>query len=84
MNAQKRMGKKGALTIPQQLRHQLGFQGGMALDITATGDGGLLLRKHRASCNICGGACEVVSFKGFEICRECFLGIREEVERVRG
>ena len=41
MNAQKRMGKKGTLTIPQHLRHQLGFQGGTALDITATEDGGL-------------------------------------------
>ena len=49
MNAQKRMGKKGTLTIPQHLRHQLGFQGGTALDITATGDGGLLLQKHRAT-----------------------------------
>lgn len=43
MNAQKRMGKKGTLTIPQHLRHQLGFRGGTALDITATRDGGLLL-----------------------------------------
>ena len=43
MNVQKRMGPKGTLTIPQQLRHRLGFQGGTALDITATKDGGLLL-----------------------------------------
>lgn len=84
MNAQKCMGKKGTLTIPQHLRHQLGFQGGTALDITATEDGGLLLQKHRATCNICGGTYEVVNFKGFDICRECFLGIREEVERVHG
>ena len=60
------------------------FQGGTALDITATEDGGLLLQKHRATCNICGGTYEVVNFKGFDICRECFLGIREEVERVHG
>ena len=84
MDAQKKLGKKGTLTIPQHLRHQLGFQGGTALDITATEDGGLLLQKHRATCNICGGTYEVVNFKGFDICRECSLGIREEVERVHG
>lgn len=28
MDAQKKLGKKGTLTIPQQLRHQLGLQGG--------------------------------------------------------
>ena len=81
MNAQKRMGKKGALTIPQQIRHQLGFRGGTALDITTTADGGLLLQKHQAACNICGGSHGVVNFKGFDICRDCSQGIREEVER---
>lgn len=82
MNAQKRMGKKGTLTIPQHLRHQLGLPGGTALDITTTEDGGLLLQKHRRSCNICGGTYEVVNYKGFDICRECFLGIGEEVAKL--
>ena len=31
-NASKRMGKKGTLTIPQHLRHELGLQGGTAVD----------------------------------------------------
>ena len=44
MDAQKKLGKKGTLTIPQHLRHQLGFQGGTALDITATEDGGCCSR----------------------------------------
>lgn len=30
-NASKRMGKKGTLTIPQHLRHELGLQGGTAV-----------------------------------------------------
>lgn len=81
MNAQKRMGKKGTLTIPQQLRHQLGFQGGTALDITVTEDGGLLLQKHLPTCNICGSTQGVVNFKGFSVCRECSRGIQEEVEK---
>ena len=37
-NASKRMGKKGTLTIPQHLRHELGLQGGTAVDLTPTGD----------------------------------------------
>lgn len=77
MNAQKKLGKKGTLTIPQQLRHQLGLQGGAALDITTTEDGGLLLQKHLPACNICGGTQGVVKFKGFDICRECRQGLRE-------
>ena len=59
-SASKRMGKKGTLTIPQHLRHELGLDGGTAVDLTY----------------------EVVTFKGFQICRECFLGIREEVEQL--
>ena len=84
MNAQKRMGNPGTLSLPPHPRQPRGFQGATALAITATKDGGLLLQKHRATCNICGGTYEVVNFKGFDICRECFLGIREEVERVHG
>lgn len=33
-NASKRMGKKGTLTIPQHLRHELGLDGGTAVDLT--------------------------------------------------
>lgn len=76
----KQMGKKGSLTIPQQLRHQLGFHGGTALDLTVTDGGGLLLHKHSPTCNICGGTDEVVSYRGFDICHKCLTGIREEVE----
>ena len=81
-NASKRMGKKGTLTIPQHLRHELGLQGGTAVDLTPTGDGGLVIEKHRPTRNICQGTYEVVTFRGFQICRECFLGIREEVEKL--
>lgn len=80
--AQKKLGKKGGLTIPQYLRHQLGLQGGTAVDLTPTGDGGLLLQKHRPACNICGGTYEVVNYKGFDICSECLQGIREEVAKL--
>ena len=76
------MGKKGTLTIPQHLRHELGLDGGTAVDLTPTGDGGLVIQKHRPTCNICQGTYEVVTFRGFQICRECFLGIREEVEKL--
>lgn len=81
-SASKRMGKKGTLTIPQHLRHELGLDGGTAVDLTPTGDGGLVIQKHRPTCNICHGTYEVVTFKGFQICRECFLGLREEVEKL--
>lgn len=52
------------------------------MDLTPTGDGGLVIQKHRPTCNICQGTYEVVTFRGFQICRECFLGIREEVENL--
>ena len=81
-NISKRMGKRGALTIPQHLRHELGLQGGDAVDLAPTGDGGLVIQKHRPTCNICHGTCEVVTFEVFQICRECFQGIREEVGKL--
>ena len=35
-SASKRMGKKGTLTIPQHLRHELGLDGGTAVQMPDT------------------------------------------------
>ena len=45
-------------------------------------DGEVHDAQSRPTCNICQGTYEVVTFRGFQICRECFLGIREEVEKL--
>lgn len=70
MTVSKKLGSKGAVTIPQQLRHAVGIQPGAPLDIEDAGDG-LIIRKHVPSCFICGSPENVVTVENIEICAEC-------------
>lgn len=70
MTVSKKIGSKGAVTIPQQLRHIAGLQPGAPIDIEDAGDG-LIIRKHIPSCSFCGSVERVVAVDGIEICAGC-------------
>ena len=70
MTISKKLGSKGGVTIPQQLRHAVGIQPGAPLDIEDAGDG-LIIRKHVPSCAFCGSLENVVAVEGIEICAGC-------------
>lgn len=66
----KKMNKSGGITIPQQLRHELGFGAGTAFDIEPTGNG-IVITKHAPTCRICGSQDNVLDVNNFEICKNC-------------
>lgn len=70
MTISKKLGSKGAVTIPQQLRHAAGIMPGAPLDIEDAGDG-LIIRKHVPSCSFCGSVENVVKVEDIEICACC-------------
>lgn len=70
MTVSKKIGSKGGITIPQQLRHSAGLQPGAPVDIEDTGDG-LIITKHVPSCSFCGSTVDVVTVEGIEICAAC-------------
>lgn len=68
----KKLGSKGGLTIPRQLRYAAGIVPGAPLDIEDAGDG-IIIRKHVPSCSFCSSVENVVKVKGVEICAVCAL-----------
>ena len=70
MTVSKRVGQRGGVTIPQQLRHEAGILPGAPVDIEASDDG-IVIRKHVPTCSLCGSVEHVIKFKGLEICGLC-------------
>ena len=70
MASYKKVNKNGSITIPQQLRHELGIKAGVPLEIEAT-ENGLHLKKYIPTCMLCGSAEQVVEIDGFGICTKC-------------
>lgn len=70
MAVYKKVNKNGSITIPQQLRHELGIKAGVPLEIEAA-ENGLQLRKYIPTCMLCGSAEQVAELDGFGICTQC-------------
>ena len=60
----------GAVTIPKELRAELGIPIGTVVDIDTDGEY-IMIRKHIPICHFCRGIENVKSIMGMEICREC-------------
>ena len=60
----------GAVTIPKELRAELGIPIGTVVDIDTDGEY-IMIRKHIPICRFCGGTESVTSVFGIEICRKC-------------
>ncbi len=79
MLAYKKVNKSGGITLPQNIRHELGIHAGTALEVE-TVDDGILIKKHVPTCFNCGTVDDVVSCMGIEICRTCSEAIRKEFD----
>lgn len=66
----KKVNKSGDVTIPQQLRHQLGINAGMPVAIEAD-ENGLHISKYTPTCMFCGSPDNVTTVHDYEICRVC-------------
>lgn len=75
----KRLTSKSGITIPKDVRLQLGWQPGMSVDMETTGDGGLLIRPHVDLCRFCGTAKNVRKYKDVCICPACSAEMKEAV-----
>lgn len=73
----KKLSKSSALTVPKDIRLELGFNPGIAVDLTPTSEGGLLITKHVPACRFCGSPDQVITFGGEEICAGCVDKMKE-------
>jgi transcriptional pleiotropic regulator of transition state genes len=77
MTVSKKLGKRGGITIPQQLRHAAGIMPGAPLDIESV-PGSILITKHVPSCCICSSVEDVVKVQDIEICAICAASLADE------
>ncbi|MCI5668798.1 MAG: AbrB/MazE/SpoVT family DNA-binding domain-containing protein [Oscillospiraceae bacterium] len=75
----KRLSKGRGVTIPRDMAAYLGLEAGTAVDLTATGDGRLIISKHADTCRFCGGTERIKYFSGIFCCPHCAKALYEEV-----
>lgn len=67
----------GRIVVPSELRRTLDIQSGDEVEMYADGDA-LVLRKFAPSCIFCGGAEQMVTYGGKNICIYCLRNLRGE------
>lgn len=67
----KKISKAGGITIPAQMRHTLNIPKGAAVEVTATADDEIIIKKHIPTCLCCGTADYVKVINGVELCENC-------------
>lgn len=75
----KKLSKGRSVTIPRDMAAHLDLAAGTAVDMTAAGDGSLIIRKHVDTCRFCGGAEKVKPFEGIFVCPLCAARLYQEV-----
>lgn len=68
----------GRIVIPIEIRNTLGIENRDALEIFVEDDK-IILGKYSPSCIFCGGAQDVVYFRGKLICRKCAELVKNEL-----
>lgn len=75
----KKLSKARGITIPKDMAAHLDLYAGTAVDLTASGDGKLIISKHFDTCRFCGGAEKVKQFGGIFCCPLCATRLYQEV-----
>lgn len=73
----KRLTSKSGITIPKDIRAQLGWQPGIAVDMETDGSGALLVRPHAKRCRFCGAVEGIRKYKDICVCMKCAAELKE-------
>lgn len=79
MKVSKRLTSKSGITIPKQMRAELGMLPGIAVDMETTSQG-VLVKKRVPTCRFCGSVENIITASGIEMCRDCAKKLVKEVE----
>lgn len=82
----KKLTRANGITIPKDLREEIGLGAGMALDIESDPiNKQLVIKKHVPVCKFCGTVEDVHEIMGnIEVCGECAVKIVKEVKEKYG
>ncbi len=70
MAYKKLVNKSGGITIPSQLRHEVGIYYKTPLDLEVREDG-ILLKQSVPVCMMCGSVDDVTEVNKYRICKKC-------------
>lgn len=79
----KKLTSKNGITIPKDLREDVGLDAGMAVDIESR-NGEIVIKKHTPICKFCKSIQGVKNIMGIEICPECARKLLKAVEEKYG
>lgn len=68
---ERKISKSGGITIPSNLRMQLGIQGKEKITIETKDNGDIVIKRIQGTCIFCGSVENVQAYKGKFICKEC-------------
>ena len=75
----KKLSRSRGSTIPKDVAARLDLAPGDAVDLTATGSGDLIIRRHTPKCRFCGGTENIKHFGDITICPLCATKMYQEV-----
>ncbi len=68
---ERKISNKGSLTIPGNLRRDLGIQGKEKINISVCGNGDLLVKRIAGTCVFCSSYEGIKAYKGRFVCKDC-------------
>lgn len=68
---ERKISKSGGITIPSNMRMQLGIQGKEKIDLQVQNNGDILIKRIQGTCIFCDSIEGVQAYKGKFICKEC-------------
>lgn len=85
MQYAKKLTSKGGITIPKQLRTDLGITEGSAVDIKAKG-AEIVISRRIKNCRFCGApeslSVNIITVSGVDMCRSCAKRLVREVSKI--
>ena len=61
----------GRIVLPKELRNTLNINEKDPLEIYVDEDNKIVLKKNDPACIFCGGMNGIVSYRGYNVCRDC-------------
>ncbi|MGL5438812.1 MAG: AbrB/MazE/SpoVT family DNA-binding domain-containing protein [Filifactoraceae bacterium] len=77
---ERKISKSGTITVPSNLRRQLGIEAREKIELSVTDDGKIIVERTIGHCIFCGSDQELSKMKKHYICKECL----SEVYKLRG
>lgn len=68
---ERKINAKGGLTIPTNLRRDLGINGKEKVNLEVQGNGDIVIKRIAGTCVFCGNYENITAYKGRFVCKEC-------------